>query len=426
MHEPLETFPRRRMDERSGDPTRWMRLAPLLLLALGTLGCQSAESAPEAAGGPVPPSWEVVCTWLRVQTDALTDDMSTAREALVARAESEAPELVARLEPAPPRTSGWGLLPELIEDGPTHAVVPVERRYALQGISVNFASTFRDGRILAEHTSRDPEQDLEAAVIEYERVRGDMQNLQAHLSYHEQWQASVVDSTAYFRGRNEVVAQARELDALVKEGHDEPTPRMVELEAAIREELEVFHEVSFLALEDTGDGQLVLPVRVLTDIDDEAFLAAFAEAVDDAWSGSEAAREQGLSIELVLEPVDLGTLYPEGAPEVGQTIDPKEHVARFPVDTLVMTTGGKSTHAWNGRCLVLGPGTIAPRTLAHEFGHLLGFSDSYLRGFDGRLDDPYGVVLVEWTGLLDDLMGNVSGGVVREPLVDRLVTAYGP
>ena len=28
--------------------------------------------------------------------------------------------------------------------------------------------------------------------------------------------------------------------------------------------------------------------------------------------------------------------------------------------------------------------------------------------------------------LLDDLMGNVSGGVVREPLVDRLVTAYGP
>ena len=75
--------------------------------------------------------------------------------------------------------------------------------------------------------------------------------------------------------------------------------------------------------------------------------------------------------------------------------------------------------------MLLGPGKVTPRTLAHEFGHLLGFSDAYLRGYDGRPDDRFGVVLVEWSGLLDDLMGDSRGGRVSEAMTERLLEAYG-
>ena len=73
----------------------------------------------------------------------------------------------------------------------------------------------------------------------------------------------------------------------------------------------------------------------------------------------------------------------------------------------------------------LGPGELAPRVLAHEFGHLLGFDDAYLRGFEGELGGTYGAVFVEWVGLRDDLMGNPAGGSVTAPMLDRLFEAYG-
>ena len=68
---------------------------------------------------------------------------------------------------------------------------------------------------------------------------------------------------------------------------------------------------------------------------------------------------------------------------------------------------------------------MTPRVLAHEFGHLLGFEDAYLRGYEGEPDDPHGVVLVEWVGLSDDLMGNPAGGAVTREMIETLLEAYG-
>jgi hypothetical protein len=70
-------------------------------------------------------------------------------------------------------------------------------------------------------------------------------------------------------------------------------------------------------------------------------------------------------------------------------------------------------------------GCCSRRALAHEFGHLLGFGDAYLRGFDRAAKSAFGVVLVEWTGLRHDLMGNPSGGRVDATLIDRLLQEYG-
>ena len=77
-----------------------------------------------------------------------------------------------------------------------------------------------------------------------------------------------------------------------------------------------------------------------------------------------------------------------------------------------------------GRNITLGPKQTTRRTLAHEFGHLLGFSDAYLRSYEGDPRDPYGVVLLEWTGLIDNLMGSPVVGRVTEAMIETLIDAY--
>jgi hypothetical protein len=118
-------------------------------------------------------------------------------------------------------------------------------------------------------------------------------------------------------------------------------------------------------------------------------------------------------------------LYPEGAPERGAEIDGKDHRARFRDDALVLTTGAKSTHSYVGRTIQLGSTPLTPRTLAHEFGHLLGFRDAYLRAFSGDPQASFGAHLVEWTGILQDLMGDGRSGSVTDEMIGRLVRGYG-
>ena len=74
--------------------------------------------------------------------------------------------------------------------------------------------------------------------------------------------------------------------------------------------------------------------------------------------------------------------------------------------------------------MLLGPAPVTRRVLAHEFAHLLGFDDAYLRGFEGSPGGPFGATLVEWNGPRDDLMANVEGGAVSESMVDALIQAY--
>jgi len=167
-----------------------------------------------------------------------------------------------------------------------------------------------------------------------------------------------------------------------------------------------------------------LPLSLHTDIEDDAFLDIFRKAVEDAFVRSDAARGRAFAVELEWERVPVVRLYPDGPPTQGSPIDIHVHRSRFPSHALVLTTGAASTHAWSGRSVFLGSGPVAPRTLAHEFGHLLGFEDAYVRGFTGDPQGAFGAVLVEWVGIQDDLMGNPSGGRVTVEMIDRLIAAY--
>jgi hypothetical protein len=171
------------------------------------------------------------------------------------------------------------------------------------------------------------------------------------------------------------------------------------------------------------DGGRVLPVTLVTDIGDEAFLEVFREAVLGVWARSPAAREAAFRVELEIERVAPEMLYPEGVPDPDTVLEDGEHLARFPEGAVVLTTGAASTHAWAGRSIHLGTDPLRPRTLAHEFGHLLGFTDAYLRSFEGDPADPYGVVLVEWGGIRNDLMGDPGRGPLTVQMIERLCGA---
>jgi hypothetical protein len=385
--------------------------------------------APGLAAQTAPAPWVVICDWLDGQADQLAADVETARQDLLVRAESSAPEWTERLSLTPPRSRapGWGVLPEIGEDGPVASVAPAERRYDLEPISKNFVTAFRDGRVLARHTARDDAAAMKQAVADYERLRGDLENLRQHLAYHRQWQAAVLESPAFFAERNALVREARALAALRAEGGD---PELVALrEAELRDRVAPLTPVEGLSVVVDEDGGRRLPFRVATDVDDLEFLEAFRRAVTLHWNGSAAARARRVSIDLSFELVSPGAGGGSDAdaerPDLTKPAGRDAYLARFPAGLPVLTSGAASTHAWQGQALLLGPNPVTPRTLAHEFGHLLGFSDAYLRGWDGDPDGTYGVVLVEWTGLVDDLMGNPGAGEVSEAMLDRLLDAYG-
>ena len=174
----------------------------------------------------------------------------------------------------------------------------------------------------------------------------------------------------------------------------------------------------------TTTGQPYNRTLVDTDIDDREFLSAFQEGVDLFFTHSAAAKSREFSVDLTIQEIPPDALYPEGVPGLGSRIDMKAHLIRFPKGALVLTTGNKKMSAVTRRAIKLGPSDVSKRDLAHEFGHLLGFDYAYVRGYSGEPTDTHGVVLIEWTGLTDDLMGNPDAGRVTEEMIDTLIGAY--
>lgn len=416
---------------RGGERRAWSTGAALLLAVW--VGAPVEAQGPDAPGdeafeSPSARPVDYALRWLRGERDRLADDLERFHARLVARATSEAPELLPRLAKDPPRRllRGYARLPEILPDDPLEAIELRETTYSVEFSSRAYSLAFRDAAVLAERAEGDPGLALEWAVGEYERVQARLRNLDDNLAYQEFWQREVASKRAFFDANNEVLWRVRELAELRRTGADEK--RRAALEREVREEVAPFHPTAGLAITTDEAGVRVLPVRVLTDVEDEAFLAVFEEAVRAAWTEAEACDEVGLRVVLELERVAPAELYPEGAPEPGATLDLEDHLARFERSgdaPLVLTTGAESTHAILGRYVQIGVRDVKPRVLAHEFGHLLGFSDAYLRGYEGDPEGRWGVRVIEVTGLLDDLMGSPARGRTSRAMIEELARAYG-
>lgn len=116
-------------------------------------------------------------------------------------------------------------------------------------------------------------------------------------------------------------------------------------------------------------------------------------------------------VQIEFRPIGVDALYPEGVPVAGAHIEMRAHAARFPVDGAVLTTGAESTHAFVGRFIALGSGALSVHTLAHEFGHILGFRDGYIRGY--RDLGSEGFEIMEMTSTFDDIMSAPQKGLAK-------------
>ena len=160
---------------------------------------------------------------------------------------------------------------------------------------------------------------------------------------------------------------------------------------------------SFLPAE-LGEGVTILPIA--TDVTSRRFLAEVEGALATHWNQSTWAREQGAAFRIQWTHVPRDVLFAR------EKISLDEHLARFPSRLASMTTGGLSTYV-RGQTLVLGPGSINPRTLAHELGHLMGFADCYLRTLSSQ--GILGTAVLEWDNPLypDDIMCDNAVGAAR-------------
>lgn len=370
-----------------------------------------------------PPAWEQKHAQLKLQSKDIFIQLENIHEALIFRVKNENPALLSRLSLDPPvaRETGYGLLPPIKENQPPRSVEPTETFYSLKWVEDRLHAELQNAVKMHEQLSGAT--DLDGQVVHFEESLKRLRNLEDNLSYQAKWQKAVVRYPVYFRNKNELVAMARDLSSLIAE---EASPSQItDLRRQLLKRAAPFRQTRDLKISVTETGEMILPVTICTDIEDAEFLNIFKNGVKESFNLSAPALEKQFSIELNWRKINPVNLYPEGVPGSGTDIDMKAHYALFTGCPLVLTTGAVSLNAGVGSRIFLGTGPVSPRTLAHEFGHLLGFEDAYVRGYDGDPGDPYGVVVVEWTGLSSDLMGDSDRGEVSQVMIDMLINAYG-
>jgi len=367
--------------------------------------------------------WEQKHKQLQQQRDIVFTRLEQAHAALVVRVQDEAPALLKRLSLDPPkaRATGYGLLPAIRGNAPQVTVLPKQTFYSLRWLEGLLNEELEKAEKLAELARGTME--VEPLVARFKKSLKTLRNLEDNLNYHEKWQKAVVRYPAYYRNKNKLVALAREMNTLIT--NRAPPEQIAGLRQQLIENVAPFKPTPGLQILYDEGGEMVLPVTVCTDIEDSDFLRAFQEGIQESFSRSPAARAARFSVDMKWHFIGANTLYPDGAPHRGSKIDMNAHRALFPDCPLVLTSGASSLNARVGSRIFLDTGPVSRRTLAHEFGHLLGFEDAYVRGYDGEPGDAYGVVIVEWAGLTADLMGDSDRGQVSEAMIATLITAYG-
>lgn len=357
------------------------------------------------------------------RVEARRDTIARRLEVVVPRlraACADRPDLLARLDEEPPKplAVGWGLLPPIAPDAPLPPSPrrPEEARFSLAELEEWAGREL--GRLAGIDAAIDaPDGDLANAVEEERLARENLRRIESQIAYHAFWQPEAAKHRAFFAGFNATLARWRALVGM--EG-----PEAEDARRRLADGVVTFARTESLSIEEWPDGERILRVPIETDIDDPFFLAAFVDGVETTWNAATAMRAARLRIVIDWIHASVSTLYPEGAPARGATIDLDCHRGRFGAP-LVLTTGAGSTHAFAG-AIVVGPSAIPRHDLAHELGHLLGFSDGYLRAHEGAPEDAGGVVFIELRELGGDLMSNPGTGIVSDDMVQRLIGAYAP
>ncbi len=377
----------------------WMVLAMASVTPASIAAAQSvrAESAYVARGREV-----------EFHQRVFHDRLARAHATLTETLRMVAPGLLDSLQPPRPAVTGYQLLPRIISDAPR--AVPAKPQVVSYGWTWSDTLFARETRqvdrlesslaALAASPSTASHAAWQQLVADYRTIDQHRRQIDADVDYNWLWQSTIVRDRAPFdRG-------TRQIDALL---------------AGTIEASSVMGRVSvptFVRFEQTVSRKWVITVPLLTDISDSGFLRAFGDAVESTWQFHESDRDYRVRVLFV--PIAPERLYcpppatppagPCAPPATGDRIDLATHLARFPEGGGVLTTGAASTHVTAGRAIVLAPHELTPHVLAHEFGHLLGIPDGYLRGY--RELGTNGFMIMELVTDAADIMSSPGTGQV--------------
>ena len=403
-------------------------------VAAGTAlaGVNVASVEQESAPPPYERRGDEVEATYTAFVDRLERYQARLREAL----ERDAPDLAARLRPDPPAAVAYGyqLLPTLT---PGKAAASHQRP---RSISYSWQRTQNiiDAQVerlagdegtlnaAAEEAPAQRRDAYERLVDSYEILDGNQKIADQHLKHNRFWQPELARDPERFRRQTQLHDAAVERETvrsrlddatLSAERRDEMRARVDALQRQIQDGQPRPALPDYVTLSTDPEGTHVVHVPIYTDISDAAFLNAAERAIEDAWRGS--TRTGPYRIDVELRPRTVAELYAgEPPPARGAHIDVAAHAARFPTDGGVLTTGANRTHAIVGRFMALGPGAMWGNTVAHEFGHILGFSDRYLRGSRDRGDAGYEII--EIVPDPDDIMAAAGSGDVLPQHFEQL------
>lgn len=361
--------------------------------------------------------------------------LSRLHDDLVSAAEPAAPEVAARLrrEPPVPVPHGYGLLPALRSQGaatasPARATVmsyswPITERY-LRRDEARVAAL--DGRLRDLAAGRVGAASLTAMADEYEALDRNRRLIDAHIEHNRLWQADIPVRRAMYDTNTALYDLALERNAVrdqratasgdVAAALDRRDAALTaRLAAGVRET----RVPAFVRVERVAPRRWAVHVPLVTDIADATFIDMCRQAIESHWRLE--AGEDHFEVRLHVTTMPLRGLYAGSqTPAAGEAIDVASHVSRFPRGAGILTTGGRTTHVW-GQAIVLGSQPLSTTVLAHEFGHLLGFADRYVRGYRELGDEGFEIL----EAVLDaaDLMSAPETGRVRREHFERLLTS---
>ena len=349
----------------------------------------------------------------------------------------EAPDLVLQLSRTPPQAVvyGYQIVPSLIADKPRRAkpARATSTSYSWKrtltmldraGTTLTTAEGTLQGLAGRSHAARRVV--YERLISGYEHLEKNQRLIDQHLQYNRFWQREIAAAPMRFAQLTRLHDAVLERQTLHDALHSGPWPeataaleaRVRTLAAQITAHDSRITPPSFLTVHPLVPGLQVIQVPLYTDIQDRQFLAACQQAIEAAWQVADGGTT--FRVQVLFKSVNPQHLYrPAPPPDLGAHIDIKAHVARFPTDGGVLTTGANTTYAIPGRYVVLGPEALSSNVLAHEFGHILGFKDGYFRGYRDLGDAGYEVLeVVPDPG---DIMHAPERGKVLRAHFDRLI-----
>jgi len=370
-----------------------MSLAPLTLLLALWLG-QTTEPPPYAREG------DRVEQEFRVYRDRLNAFFNSLR-GIVGQQPASTTSLLPPLQQqdAPPVAAaaryGFGILPRIVEaPPPANPPVsvfsyswPITDGY-INGEKIKLDQIEGEIRSMSSGSNQPNSAQISSLILEYRKLLTNQRTIDQYIQYNQFWQRAIAEDRRRFD-------QLTKVYELMKS--NEPDTAQ-----AIREVLGKPDVPSFIKIDRSKPDYVIVQVPVYTDIEDQEFLMKAKSTIEELWQ----ARDGDLTY---LVEIEFRKVPPKA--ERGERIDVRAHSSEFPEDGAVLTTGAQTTHSLVGRYTALAPGDVSTRTLAHEFGHLLGFRDGYVRGYRDLGDS--GFEILELTSVFDDLMSAPREGHVQ-------------